>query len=228
MENKDIRQIVLQKIKESGIKPISKNVFNLKKVLFWSLVGFSIIIGAVSFSVILSMLFNNEWYLFGKLGLSFIFRTMPYFWFVFLAIFTILGDFYYRKTFLGYRHRTITIVGVYIFITMISGSVLYVLGTGKVIEESLSQNVPVYRVFVFDRDGFWVNPSEGFLSGKIIEINNNLIKVIDINKNVWVVNLENSLIDTKAKIKIGENIKIIGDIDDSNNFSAEQIHPSLR
>ena len=228
MENKDISQIVLQKIKESGIKPISKNVFNLKKVLFWSLVGFSIIIGAVSFSVILSMLFNNEWYLFGKLGLSFIFRTMPYFWFVFLAIFTILGDFYYRKTFLGYRHRTITIVGVYIFITMISGSVLYVLGTGKVIEESLSQNVPVYRVFVFDRDGFWVNPSEGFLSGKIIEINNNLIKVIDINKNVWVVNLENSLIDTKAKIKIGENIKIIGDIDDSNNFSAEQIHPSLR
>ncbi|MFA6514930.1 MAG: hypothetical protein WCT42_01540 [Candidatus Paceibacterota bacterium] len=225
MENKDISQIALQRIKESGIKPISKNIFSLKRVIFWSLVGFSIVVGAVSFSVIISLLFNNDWYLYQKFGLNFIVKTIPYFWFVFLAVFTILGDYYYRKTFLGYRHRTITIVCVYIVITIVAGSTLNIIGTGKIIEESLRDHVPMYRGFIFDKDEFWSHPENGLLSGKIIGIKENLIQIIDSNGIIWIIDIDSAFVGGRAQIKIGETIKIIGDIDENNIFTVEQVRP---
>lgn len=224
MENKDISQIVLQKIKENGIKPISKNIFNFKKVLFWSLVGFSIFIGAISFAVIISLLFNNDWYLYNTFGLNFIFKTLPYFWFIFLAIFTILGEYYYRKTFLGYRHRTVTIIGVYIFLTIISGSILYVIGTGKMIEESLRNNIPIYRGFMFDKDEFWSQPEEGLLSGQIVEINGPVIRIIDLNGINWLISTNNASVGNRVKIEVGEIVKIIGN-NNNDIFIANEIKP---
>lgn len=224
MENKDISQIVQEKIKEGGIKPISKSVFNLKRVLFWSLVGFSVVVGAISFSVTISILFSNDWYLYNKLGLGFIFKSLPYFWFVFLAIFTILGEFYYRKTLLGYRHRVIAIIGVYIILTVISGSVMYILGIGGVVDQSLSLNVPVYRVVTFDSNEIWLHPDDGFLLGKIVGVDSSFIKVMDSNNMIWNIKLDNVRIDRRAQIKIGETVKIIGEINDDGTFTAKEIH----
>lgn len=226
MENKDISQIALQKIKESGIKPISKNIFNFKKVLFWSFVGTSVVIGVISFSVILSILFNNDWVLYNKFGFNFIFKSMPYFWFICLLLFAILGEFYYRKTLLGYRHRMVTIVGIYIIFTIISGSILYIAGLGNIIDESLSKNLPIYNGVMFDKNEFWYHPEDGLLYGKIIGINENLIQIVDFNNNIWVLNIEDAFIGGKVKIEIGETIKIIGDIE-NDIFIVEQVRPCL-
>lgn len=225
-ENKDISQIVLQRIKDSGIKPISKNVFNLKSVLFWSLIGISLVIGAISFSVTLSILFSNDWYLYNKLGFSFILKTLPYFWAVCLLLFTILGEFYYRKTLLGYRHRVTTIVGMYIVLTVISGSVLNIIGVGEVIEQSLFENVPVYHVIIFNRNEIWSHPEQGLLSGRIIDIGYKVIKLVDSSGVIWNINIDNISVEAKTQFKIGEIIKIVGDKDsDINNiFNAYEIH----
>jgi hypothetical protein len=225
MENKDISQIALERIKESGIKPISKNIFNLKRVTFWVFVGLSVTIGAMSFSVVLSILFNNDWDLYNRFGFNFIFRTLPYFWFVCLAIFTILGDFYYRKTSIGYRNSTIVIIGIYITLTVISGSILHFIGVGETIEESLSKNISIYRGVMFDKNNFWNNPEEGLISGKIINIEGNTIKLVDFGNNIWVVGFENANVGKRVQIKEGETIKIIGDTCNDYCFDAEQIRP---
>ena len=226
MENKDISQIALQRIKESGIKPISRNVFNFKRVLFWSLVSFSVIVGVVAFSVTLSILFNNEWYLYNKFGFGFILKTLPYFWIACLLIFIVSGEFYYRKTFLGYRHRTITIIGVYVVVTAALGTSLYLFGIGEVVEQSLFNNVPVYRVVVFDKNEFWSHPEVGLLTGTVIEEGDKIIKVVDLNGTTWDINIENTFIGKQAQIKIGQLIKIIGDEDNDidNLFKAAEIH----
>ncbi|HEY5587403.1 MAG TPA: hypothetical protein VIK86_00445 [Candidatus Paceibacterota bacterium] len=225
MENKDISQIALQRIKESGIKPISKNIFNLKRVIFWSLVGVSIIIGAISFSVTLSLLFNNDWDLYNKYGFNFILRTLPYFWVVCLLLFTILGEFYYRKTFFGYRHKVVTIIGVYIILTIIIGSILHLFRIGEIIEGSISENISIYSVLTFDKNELWSHPEEGLISGKIISITGNLINIVDFNNVTWNINIDNAIIGKKVKIKEGETIKILGDIDGDNIFTAEEIRP---
>jgi hypothetical protein len=225
-ENKDISQIVLQRIKESGIKPISRNVFNLKKVLFWSLVGASLVVGAISFSMTLSILFNNDWYLYNKFGFGFILKTLPYFWVIFLLIFTILGEIYYRKTLLGYRRRITTVVGIYIILTVVSGSVLNIIGVGEMVEQSLFDNVPVYHFVIFDRNEPWSHPEQGLLSGKIIDIGDKVIKVVDSNGVVWNINIDDNFANKKPQLKIGEIIKIIGDKDNDtdNLFDAQEIH----
>lgn len=225
MENKDISQIALQKIQESGIKPISKNVFNFKRVLFWSLVGFSLVIGAVSFSIILLILFNNDWFLYSRYGFSFILKTLPYFWFVCLLLVAILGEFYYRKTYLGYRHRMLTIIGAYIILTMISGLIIHLVGLGNVIEESLSKKVPVYHSFMFDRNEFWSRPEEGLISGRIILVDDNVIKIVDFDNTIWTINTENAFVGGRVQIREGEFIRIIGDIDDNSVFTALQVRP---
>jgi hypothetical protein len=225
-ETKDISQIVMQKIKETGIKPISRNVFSFKRVLFWSLVGVSLIFGALSFSVVLSILFNNDWYLYNKLGFGFILKTLPYFWVVFLVIFMILGEFYYRKTLLGYRYRIITIVGIYVIITVISGSALNAIGVGENIEQSLFENIPVYHAVVFDRNEIWTHPEQGLLTGKIINIGEKSIQVMDKKGVVWNININAAFLNNKMRFVVGKTIKIVGDIDNDidNLFNADEIH----
>ena len=97
MDNKNISQIALERIKGEGIKPISRIVFSTKRVLFWVAVAVALVVSALAFSLILSALFNNDWDLYNKFGFSFILRTLPYFWFISLVVFIILGEFYYRK-----------------------------------------------------------------------------------------------------------------------------------
>ncbi len=225
MDNQDISQIALERIKESGIKPISKNIFNLKRVIFWAFVGMALIVGIVSFSVTLSLLFNNDWDLYNKFGFNFILKTLPYFWFVCLMVFALLCEFYYRKTLLGYRHRVVTIVGIYIVLTIIFGSVLHFFGMGEIIENSFSKNIPAYRGFMFDKNEFWSQPEEGLISGKIISINNDLIKLVDYNNIVWIVNINNTFVGGRVKIEEGEIVKIIGYVDSNGFFIAEKIRP---
>lgn len=221
-ENKDISQIALERIKESGMKPLSKNVINLKRVFFWALVGFAVLVGSVAFSITLSLLFNNDWYLYNKLGFSFIFKSLPYFWVVCLLVFTVLGKLYYQKTLLGYRHTTAAIVGVYVVLTFSFGLVLYLLGDGESVEQSLFENVPFYRIVIFDRNDLWSHPEQGLISGRVIEVNGSVIKIMDLNNVVRVVNIGNVPLNNQAKIRIGGRIKIMGDNDDI--FSANQIH----
>jgi len=225
MKNKDISQMVLDRIKDTGIKPISKKIFNLKRVVVFSFIGFSIIVGAISFSVILSILTNNEWDLYNRFGVGFIFKTLPYFWFVCVLLLAILGDIYYRKTSRGHRPNTIIIVSAYIIATTVLGSMLHLIGLGDVVEESISQNIPVYHIFVFDKDEFWSNSKEGLISGRIILIKEKMLSIVDFNNNLWTINTENADILGNAKIQEGEIIKIIGDAGENNTFTAEEIRP---
>jgi hypothetical protein len=116
-------------------------------------------------------------------------------------------------------------MGVYIILTIVSGSVLHVIGMGKIVEDSLSRNIPIYRGFMFDKSEIWSHTEKGLLSGEIIEANEDFIKVLDSNGDIWILNIERAFVGKKVKIKSGEMIKILGDIDENNVFTVEQIRP---
>lgn len=224
--DKNISQITLDKIKELKVKPISRNVFFMKKLLFWVLVGLSVVIGSISFAITISFLINNDWNLYNRFGFSFILRTLPYFWFVFLGLFIFLGEFYYKKTFLGYRHRSIVIVGTYLLTTIIIGSIIYSVRVEEFIEESLYKTVPIYRNVTFDRKSIWSQPEEGLLSGQIILIGENRFKLVDQNGLLWDVRIgHDCFIGRQVYILEGERVKIIGDIESGQLFIAREIRP---
>ena len=226
-ENKDISKIAFEKIREKGIKPISKNIFNLKRVLIWSFAGFAVLIGIVSFAVTLSNLSNNDWFLVDKFGYSFIFQSLPYFWFFCLVVFATLGEYYYRKTYMGYRHRIIMVIGAYVVVTVVFGVILHLFSLGEKIEETIQNNIPIYKNITFNKNAVWSQPEQGLLSGRIIGINGDAVTIIDLNNNTWTINKADAKISPKTNIKIGEIIKIIGDKDNDNDaiFNANKINP---
>lgn len=210
MENKSISQIALEKIKEDKIVPISKNIFSIKRVLFWVAVATSFIVGAITFSLVLSALFNNDWDLYNKLGFSFVFKTLPYFWLASLLIFTFLGEFYYRKTLFGHRKGFIVVLSVYMISTTLFGTIFYLVGTDNFIEESLENEAPIYRHMMFNRYEVWSHPENGFFSGKIVRIIDEGIEVVDPEGYIWAVNTKDAFIRGRIEVEIGEKIKIIG------------------
>lgn len=224
--DKNISQVALNKIKELGVKPISKNFFHLRKLLFWVLVGLSIVIGSISFAIALSFLINNDWNLYGRFGFSFILKTLPYFWFVCLALFIFLGEFYYKKTFLGYRHRSFVIVGIYLLTTTILGSIIYSIRVEENIERSLYRKIPAYRSVIFNRENIWAHPSEGLLSGEIILVDVNRLRIVDNRGLLWEIRInDDTFIGGRVNLIEGESIKILGDIEDTQVFIAEEIRP---
>lgn len=225
MENKNISQIALERIKEEHIKPISRNVFSIKRVLFWVVVATSFIVGAFAFSLTIFALVNNDWDLYNKFGLSFIMRTLPYFWLVSLVIFTILGEYYYRKTLLGHRRGFVLIAGIYLISTTLFGSIFYLIGVGESVERSLVDVDPVYRNIILNRQEIWSHPEDGLLSGKIILVKDGVMQVMDADGFIWIVDKENSIIKGRVSVEIGERIKIIGNKTEDNYFRALEIRP---
>jgi len=223
MTQKDISQIAVETIKQTGMKPAPKARFYFSKIMFWLLVSITIVVGSLSFAVILFLLINNDWYLHGRLGTGFILKTLPYFWFIFLAIFIFLGEYYYKKTTFGYRHRLLTIIAVYALITVLSGSILYASGLGESIENKLYTNVPVYRSMMFDQQNTWSQPEKGLLSGTILSVSSSTIEIIDFNNIKWNVNIDNALVRGRVKLSPNEIIKIIGTNKGDKLFSADEI-----
>jgi hypothetical protein len=223
MENKNISQIALERIKEEGIKPLSRKIFSIKRVLFWVAVAISLIVGAFTFALVLSGFFNNDWDLYNKYGFNFILKTLPYFWLISLGVFTVLGEFYYRKTLLGHRRSFIFIMAVYMVSTTIFGSILYSFGTDEYVENYVTENVPEYSNFIFNKYETWSHPEDGLLSGTITKVGSDVIEIIDFNGFTWVVNTKDSSIVENTLIKVGENVKIIGDSVSPNIFNADEI-----
>jgi len=225
MENKNISQIVQERIKEEGIKPISRKVFSIKRVAFWVIVFSSLLVGAFTFSLALSSLLNNDWDLYNKFGLNFVFKTLPYFWLLSLALFTILGEYYYRKTLLGHRRGIFVILGIYVVFTSVFGLTFYLVGVSNFTEKYLEEGPTVYRNILLNRHEVWSHPDDGLLSGKITRIAPDVLEIIDPNGFVWIVDTSSAVTRGKTEIEIGERIKIIGDKTDNNSFDADELRP---
>ena len=223
MENKNISQIVLERIKGEGIKPMSRNIFYLKRILFWLAVVVSLIIGAFAFSLVLSGLFNNDWDLYDKFGFNFVLRTLPYFWFISFVLFTFLGEFYYRKTLLGHRRGFIFVIGVYIASSVLFGSIFYMIGIGDFLEQDFMEIAPIYRNIILNRSEIWTHPEDGLLSGRVIQVGDNEIELLDSNGAIWTVDVNSVLNENQVELKVNDKIKITGDIMDDNFFIADEI-----
>lgn len=109
--------------------------------------------------------------------------------------------------------------------TIICGSMLYVVGIGEKIEESLSSNIPMYKGMMFNKNEFWNNAKDGFISGQIIFTDGKMVKIIDSNNNTWILNIDKTNVRGRTKIQEGEFVKIIGDIEEDNIFIPEDIRP---
>lgn len=209
----NISDKIIEKIRLEKIIPKPKWKFLLKNYVFWTAFGASIVVGSLSFAVILNTAFENDWYVYRYLDKSlatFIFVSLPYFWIIFLAI-VLAADYYeYKHTKSGYRYRGYLIIMGSVAISFVLGAGSFALGMGKMIDEALATQIPYYHGMVQHKKEIWSHPEQGLLAGKIKKIvDEKDFDIEDFQGGIWEVRGNNIIWHEMPKIE--EEVKLIGE-----------------
>ncbi len=197
----------------------------------------SILLGGLAFSVIIFSFTQTEFDLLSHVShsrIEFLLGILPLLWIVFVLLFLIFSYYIVRNTKTGYKYSVIMIFGGSIVLSILLGSILFYSGGGKKFEEIFSQNISFYEGIEEKKQVYWTTPEHGFLSGTIKEVSQDeeVITIKDFSQKNWVIHYKNTNIRQKVILKKGEKIKIIGEItkkgeeiEEKNNFSAQEIRP---
>lgn len=215
---------VLQKIKAEKITPKPKWQFWLKNSLIWILGILSLVLGAISTSLIFYMLTGEESG-FGSDGLrnfKTLFVIVPFFWIICLAFFAILVFYYFKHTKKGYKYSPkLIILGIFI-LSLIFGGTLSAFGLDRVIDDVLGEKAPMYNQVINPRMDYWSNPDDGRLTGLIISQEDEMTyQLVDLSGAVWVTKTESE--EEAKKIKVDHPVRLMGDDVGDHNFKIEKV-----
>jgi hypothetical protein len=210
---------IIQKIKNKNLKPISRNVFLLRKISIWFLFAVTTVFGAYAFAFfflkILSIDFDN-WYYFSNSYNGFLIENIPIIW-ILLFMFNLLLMFYlFKKTNKGYKY-SIVYIG--------AGSIVVSFFLGAVLAKTLAYQGLLIERFENERVINWTNPESGRLSGEVLFVDSDYILIRDIKNDVWNVDTGYILDNSKQMLQDHQTVFIIGIYDYENNFTACQIIP---
>lgn len=221
---------ILKNIEKKKIKPKSKWIFLAKDYLLWSFFALATLIGAVSLGMIIFIINDNDWDLYRYLEKncwSYFMILMPYFWIIILVILSFLAYFNYTHTRKGYLLNPYAVILGSILISIILGWLLFVSGVGGKIDKIFGQKIPYYTTTDMQKVNFWSNPNRGLTAGRITKIKNaDNFYLEDLNNKEWQIIGENITWEDGITAKIGEKVKIIGKMNDTNNtFQAQEVRP---
>lgn len=220
---------IISKIKKEKISPAPKWMFLAKNYSIWTLFVLAVIIGGLAFAVILFLLTDNDWDIYKHLDKSFgeyLLLSFPYFWIIFLGLFSTAAFYNYKHTKKGYRRDPHLIIGANILISVIIGTVFFYAGLGSKIENVFADNIPYYRNHAQYKLDVWNNPEKGLLAGVITEAGNKDSFVLkDFEGEKWEIQASSAFWGGRVIFQKGERIKIIGKKKSDDIFSAQQIRP---
>lgn len=231
-----LSESVLEKIEEKKIRPEPKWKFLLRDYFVWSFGIFSVLIGAAAFSVILYMLRASDWGLYENIDnnfFSFLIGSLPYFWIGILLVFIFAADYNFKHTKSGYKYKTYAVVLASIFISVISGALLFNIGAGRAIDNAFAERVPLYKHAVnkmHKQRMMWDRPQEGFLSGVIVSMRDKRnFEINDLNDLLWLIDGGGAELIHEKDIVLGRGVRIFGKIIDDKispkEFEAFKILP---
>jgi hypothetical protein len=224
-----LSESIVGKIKQERIAPVPRWHFLFKSYIFWSLLGISILLGSLSFSVIAHIINNGDIDLFTHLQGNFVVSTvilLPFLWFFSLIIFAIVAYYNWKHTKLGYKFKRRWMLGSSIVLSMSLGSVLYAFGMGNALDRVMVKAMPFYDVSKHKaREELWLKPESGLIMGKVLNIDsiNNQFVIQDVQGVDWKIDEKAISVQTVDAIKTGKIVKIIGKKDGANKFIANEI-----
>ncbi len=219
INNKDISNDILNKIKCDKICPTPKWCFVCKNYASWLIVFISGLIISLSLSLMAFLFISHDWDIY-QLESENIARHIlvytPYLWIILFLLFILLAVYNFNKTEDGYKFGFIRSIFTGLLIVVILSSFMMITGLSSKINDNFRQDMPGYKVLVRDRCDIWDDPEKGLLSGRVQEIKNDEEFILnDFKDNSWQVRKENvKIIPPEFIIKEGGNIKMIGRICD--------------
>lgn len=231
MTKDKLTQKIFEKIEEGKITPKPRWQFLLRNYVVWTIGILSVLIGGVAVSVIIFSLVFGEWEVSGRASggvFQHAIAVIPYVWIIFLGLFVFVANYHFKHTKTGYRYRLVTIVSVSIFVSIIFGTGLYLMGIAGCIDKEAGRFVPLYRNVAERRVAMWSQPEKGLLAG------NNIVMIggesrdftmMDFNKKKW--HIKGHRLDLVHKIILEESdtVHIIGLLIEDEVFEACALAP---
>ncbi|MCK4635767.1 MAG: hypothetical protein KAT32_02795 [Candidatus Moranbacteria bacterium] len=224
--SKDISGQIVDKIKKEKIS-LRPRVFDYRSFLFWIIFAFLIILGGMSFSLILISIFSfgreNFQYASGGFWKIFL-MSIPYLWVIFFGTFAYFGLRVFRSTKRGYR-QNFSLILLIIFLASFSfGSLLHIFGFSRRMHQSMVDRVPFYQNITPTMEGQWARPDMGMLGGQIIKTGKDFIVVQNFrSKKITVIYSKESIIGEDVKLEKGEKVRVVGKRVDEETFEAKII-----
>jgi hypothetical protein len=226
---KKISNKILEKIKQKKISPKPKWEFLLKDYVFWSAFILSILIGALSTSLAIFRLVNNDWDIYEKVGdnfFTFTLKTMPYFSFLVFAVFVFIAFYNFKHTKKGYKYGFPLVIVISVFSSIVLGFALFGVNVAKHLDQQAMQMMPFYKHQTFGkRIERWQQAEKGVMAGKIIKIEFDLLELENLEKEIWKIDLKKIPPQMKDKLKEEMIIGIMGEIIEKGLFEAEHLRP---
>ena len=214
---------IINKIKESEIKPISKAYFVFRRSLFWAVAIITTFFGAVSFAYIIGSLLVFDWQYWDYVSesiLTYTYTFIPFLWVLFLILFIVFIPYIIKNTVNGYKYKKYAIIFTSVFISLILGITLL-----KVSIKIETQDTMFIKGNLIKQMSMWQSPLRGKIIGEVKLINGETAIVRDIEGAVWIVDISHLLPKSDYVINNNKFVRIIGSTTKQNEIIACQVVP---
>lgn len=225
---KNLEEEVIQKIKDSKIKPLPKSLFIIKNILFF--IGFLIFffIGSLSISVIICVLTDSAEFYELNNSVFVLLNVIPYFWLILSLIFLSIAYFNSKKIENSYRYLTLKNVLITLLMCLFFGIILHSIGISSVIENNLASNSKIYNDFIYNRKKIFNHPEDGALVGKIVNFTITMeerdLNLQDVENNLWKILItDDTIFRSRIDIRNGIYINVFGKDNGDRTFTAKII-----
>lgn len=219
---------VLSQIKEDNIKPTPKWQFLLKDSVTYFLFVLSIVLGSIGSAITFFLIGNIDFLETSITNLSFVqgvIMSVPLLWLLLTILFIFIAYYNFKHIPDGYKWTAAKSLLISLFVSILLGLVLNSTGVAQKLNDVFANNIPNYTRIADPRYAYWMRPEAGLIAGEIVSTEEDAIKVVDLNRNFWIVNIENTYVSNTVSLKPGQRIRITGEITGEFTINAIQIRP---
>jgi hypothetical protein len=189
----DLEKKVLDAIAARKVTPRPAYVFLAKRSVSWALAAVAILMGAISFALLLFVV--TDYYMTGlrqvdNMPLDEFLPVVPLLWLSCLILFLIGASYGLRHTARGYRHTVTGLLAMSLAASLGLGAILHVSGSGHWLHETLEEQFPSYQRLTHVPFEEWSRPDAGRLGGTVVAVNEGRsLTLLDFKDVTWIVDI---------------------------------------
>lgn len=223
----DLEKKILTSIERRNLTPRPYFMFMARSWVFLSLTMISVILGAISFSVLIfaiSDYYASGWRVLDNLPLDQVILSIPVFWLISMPLFVASAYVGVRNSRRGYRFQTGHLVLFCLGASIGLGATLHMINAGQRVNDYLITHVAWYREQADVPFAVWSRPELGFLGGTAdLLLSDQTLRLIDFNMNVWMVDISGATINLDQPILTEGDVAIRGKITGPMQFRADLV-----
>lgn len=170
----DIKDKIIQNIKDKDIKPTPKIYFIIKNIIFWSFWLLCVVIGSMAMSAIIFLIQTSGWEMRGYAADSlfeFTMKILPYFWIVLFLMFITVGYLFFKNVKGVYRYKIENVIAFTLLLSIILGIGLSKAQMGMILDRAFEKRMPIYHEMRANQMKIWNKPEKGVLIGEVKIVN---------------------------------------------------------